>query len=266
MEALLASRGLSAEFIEAVDGLQLTEAELARYDRNRALSVYGAEMNRAEIGCCLSHLKVYETMLARGQDVALVLEDDIECDADFADLIRSVVEQSQSPWLVLRLQSTKGSIIEGDRPATAGDRRELMRGRSLSRVRAGVLGGCGYLIRREGAERLLRYGWRPFMPADQMIDRYWENGVDPYVLRPFPVRQSPRIASEIAGRKERLVSGPMATASRRIRRAFDGLAKRLYGFVALDGWRALVPGGGPGEPAFDLNWRAPDSADQGAVV
>lgn len=59
MTRLLQSLGLSAEFIDAVDGIALSNAQLARYDRQRALQVYGAEMNRAEIGCCLSHLKVY---------------------------------------------------------------------------------------------------------------------------------------------------------------------------------------------------------------
>lgn len=170
-----------------------------------------------------------------------MLEDDVECDADFAATLRDIVEHSREPWLVLRLQSTKGSIIEGDRAATVGDRRELVRGRCIARVRTGVLGGCGYLIRAEGARRLLRYGWRPFMPADQMIDRYWENGIAPYVLRPFPVRQSPRIASEIASRKERPVDGAVATLARRFRRAWDGLAKRGYGLVALGGWRGVLP-------------------------
>lgn len=260
MTLLLQTLGLKAEFIDAVDGIALGEAELARYDRQRALQIYGAEMNRAEIGCCLSHLKVYETMLSRGDEVALVLEDDVECDSDLAVTLREIVEHSREPWLVLRLQSTKGSIIQGDSAATAGDRRELVHGRCIARVRTGVLGGCGYLIRAEGARRLLRYGWRPFMPADQMIDRYWENGVDPYVLRPFPIRQSPRIASEIATRKERLVEGGLATLVRRARRAWDGVAKRGYGLVALGGWRAILPA--PAPQAVRPDWTSPEPVEE----
>lgn len=256
MEQLLAERGLSGEFIDAVDGLSLTSAELSRYDRSKALAVYGAEMSPGEIGCCLSHLKVYETMLARGDELALVLEDDIECDVDFAETLRAVVDHSREPWLVLRLQSTKGSIIAGDCAATAGDRVERVRGRSVARLRSGVLGGCGYLIRREGAARLLRYGRRPFMPADQLIDRYWENGIDPYVLRPFPVRQSPRIDSEIAARKVTRASGRLQTTARRARRAWDGLAKRGYGVARLGGWRPLVGGAGVAGAALGIGWAA----------
>lgn len=260
MTRVLNRLGLRAEFVDAVDGVALSKADLARYDRNRALRVYGAEMNRAEIACCLSHLKVYQTMLARGDDMALVLEDDVECDADLAEVLRAIVDHSRQPWLVLRLQSTKGSIIQGDRAATVGDRRELIRGRCIARVRSGVLGGCGYLIKAEGARRLLRYGWRPFMPADQMIDRYWENGIDPYVLRPFPVRQSPRIPSEIAARKERPVEGGFATLVRRARRAWDGVQKRGYSLVALGGWRAMLPA--QATPPLRPGWIAPEAVEE----
>ncbi|MFV4649050.1 glycosyltransferase family 25 protein, partial [Mycobacterium tuberculosis] len=237
MQALLARRGLKAEFVEAVDGTALTADQRARYDRDKALSVYGAEMNAAEIGCCLSHLKVYQTIVDEGIDTALVLEDDIDCDADFADLLDAILANSRREWLVLRLQSTKGEIINANRPSTRGDRSETFRGRTLCRVRTGVLGGCGYLIRYDGAARMLRYAERPFMPIDQTMDRYWENGIEPYVLRPFPVRQSPRIASEISTRKVRPAMSGYRTALRRGRRFADGVRKRAFQLVQLDGWR-----------------------------
>jgi glycosyl transferase family 25 len=240
MEALLAERGVEAEFVDAVDGISLTDAQRRRYDRRRALSIYGAEMSAAEIGCHLSHLKVYELIVARGLDCALVLEDDIECDSDLPELIEAVRAHPRQEWLVLRLQSVRGAVISGDRPATRGDRTQSIRGRSLARVRSGVVGGCGYLIKREGALRMLRYAERPFMPIDQAMDRYWENGIAPYVLRPFPVRQCDRITSEISRRKTHLAEGVLATLGRRLRRAADGLAKRQYGFVRLGGWRRLA--------------------------
>jgi len=240
MEMVLAERGLSAEFIEAVDGVALTEAERGLYDRRKALSVYGAEMNAAEIGCHLSHMKIYRRIVEEGIDTALVLEDDIECDSDFATVLNTILASPRRDWLVLRLQSTKGEIVNGSKPSTEGDLSEVFQGRTLSRVRAGVLGGCGYLIRHEGARRMLRYAHRPFMPIDQTMDRYWENGITPYVLRPFPVRQSPRIASEISTRKVRPNLGRYLTAERRVRRAFDGVAKRVYALVQLEGWRRFA--------------------------
>ena len=246
MQALLDAHGLKAEFVEAVDGSVLTPEQRRLYDRRRALSVYGADMSDAEIGCHLSHLKVHQAVVDRGLDLALVLEDDIECDADFRDLLEGVLSARRREWLVLRLQSIKGGVIAGDKPATRGDFREGVRGRTIARVRSGVVGGCAYLIRREGAERMLRYAGRPFMPIDQAMDRYWENGIAPYVLRPFPVRQSPRIHSEIADRKTQGTLCPYLTAVRRGRRAADGLNKRVFALVRLGGWRRFAT---PGLPA-----------------
>jgi len=210
-------------------------------------------MSAAEIGCHLSHLKVHALIVERGLDCALVLEDDIECDSDLPDLIEAIRNHPCQEWLVLRLQSIKGAVISGDRPATRGDRVQSIRGRSLARVRSGVVGGCGYLIKREGALRMLRYAHRPFMPIDQAMDRYWENGITPYVLRPFPVRQCDRIASEISARKTRPAPGVLATVARRVRRAVDGLAKRQFAFVQLGGWRRLATA----EPLMALGVRAP---------
>jgi GR25 family glycosyltransferase involved in LPS biosynthesis len=102
-----------------------------------------------------------------------------------------------------------------------------------------VLGGCGYLIKQDAARRMLRYGARPFMPIDQTLDRYWENGILPYVLRPFPIRQCAGIASEIGDRKIKLGQGLYPTLARRTRRAFDGLNKRRFHFTHMGGWRRL---------------------------
>ncbi len=243
MRVLLAARGLTAELVEAVDGRALTDEQKARYHRERALAVYGAEMNAAEIGCHLSHMSVYRRMVDEGIETALVLEDDIDCDADFAAVLDSVMASPRRDWLVLRLQSTKDEVINASRAATQGDRAEVFHGRTMSRVRTGVLGGCGYLIRQQGAQRMLRYAHRPFMPIDQTLDRYWENGIEPYVLRPFPVRQNPRIASEIAERKVKAALSPRLTAVRRTRRALDGVRKRIFAMVSMEGWRrfAVLP-------------------------
>ena len=47
---------------------------------------------------------------------------------------------------------------------------------------------------------MLTYGRRISRPIDQTLDRYWENGIVPYVVRPFPVRQHPAFKSEIGVR------------------------------------------------------------------
>jgi len=236
MERLLSSLGLNAEFVDAVDGSSLTPEQQATYDRDRALRVYGAEMTPAEIGCHLSHLSIYERIVREGLGVTLVLEDDIECDGELPVVLEAALRDRTLPWLVLRLQSTKSTIVFGDRAKGRGLDVARYGDRVVGRLRIGVLGGCGYLIKPEGARRMLRYASRPFMPIDQTMDRFWENGIVPFVLRPFPIRQCEAIPSEIGDRKVRASLSTSQTVLRRVQRFEDAVRKRYFQLTRLGGW------------------------------
>jgi len=64
------------EIIEAVQGSQLTDEELLeKYDKIRSKRVF-RELSLPEIGCCLSHLIVYEKILQENKR-CLIIEDDV---------------------------------------------------------------------------------------------------------------------------------------------------------------------------------------------
>lgn len=64
-------------FFDAIDGSTLAPQDLPGiYDEGVAIRTVGRPLSRAEIGCALSHASVYRTILERGLDCALVLEDD----------------------------------------------------------------------------------------------------------------------------------------------------------------------------------------------
>jgi glycosyl transferase family 25 len=231
MEALLAAAGLEAEFVTAVDGRALSDAERARRDRARSLRVYGVELFDTELACCLSHLQVYERIVRDGIAAALVMEDDIALDSDFADIVRDLAARDIPDWLVIRLTSLRQRVAE---PRSAKFRgtpvAALPRGRALYRLKTHVLGGGAYLIRRDGAARMLDYAGRPFMAIDQMMDRYWENGILPFVVRPFPATQHTDIPSSTEERpRGRHRQQPFAIRmGRRLQRVRDGAGKRLF--------------------------------------
>jgi glycosyl transferase family 25 len=235
MERLVAKLGLAVEFVPAVDGRYLTADQRARYDAARTRSVYGCDMTDAEIGCYLSHFNLYEKMVIERIDVAVVLEDDIECDDDLADIIRDLAALPEPEWTLVRLQSTKTTIIDPQTPKARGVTLAHLRGRKLCRIGTSVAGGCGYLIRRPAAKAMLRYGRRIFMPIDQTLDRYWENDISPVVLRPFPIRQHDGFDSTIGtrGRAAMAHPQPWQLFRRRARRALDGLNKRLFAITKL---------------------------------
>ena len=242
MRKLMCSIGIAAEFIDAVDGRCLTNEQRRRYDAAAAKRMYGAEMNASEIGCFLSHMSVYQTMIDRGIERALILEDDIECDSDLKSVIEALCTQPNPAWSVVRLQSSKRRVTTPRTAREYGKPIADIAGRDLCRLDAGVLGGCGYLITRRAAAKMLSYGRRIFMPVDHTLDRFWENGITPYVVRPLPVRQSPCFASEIGERGRALAERETArdVRRRRVQRALDGLNKRVFLFVRdlADAWNA----------------------------
>ena len=230
----LGELGLVGEFVTAVDGAQLAAAERAAYDRARALRVYGVEMKDSEIGCYLSHTRIYERMIRENIETALILEDDVEIGEQLPALVEELLACSYTQWLVIRLDTKRGEVTNPPSPKFRGRQvAALGSGAALFQLRTQVLGVGGYLIRLEGAARMLAYGRRIFMPIDQTMDRYWENGILPYVVRPFAVNQADRFGSHSPDRSlARRRAQPLAIrARRRIQRLVDSVRKRVFNLL-----------------------------------
>jgi glycosyl transferase family 25 len=231
MSPLLAALGLTGEFVAAVDGRSLSEADRVAYDQDRALRVYGVAMLDTELGCYLSHYRLYERIVREGIETALILEDDLEISPDLPVLLQDLLTRPDNEWLVVRLESLRHRVRTPPSAEFLGKRvADLSGGAGLYRLRTHVLGAGAYLIRREGAARMLEYGRRIFMPIDHTMDRFWENGILPYVVRPFPVRQRTDFESRIGTRgAERHRGQPLiAHVRRRIQRVRDSLRKRAF--------------------------------------
>lgn len=65
------------------------EASASEYDEVKAVAATGHALIPGELGCALSHAKVYEQIVQESIPFALVLEDDVELPQDF----KAVVEQ-----------------------------------------------------------------------------------------------------------------------------------------------------------------------------
>ena len=230
MQRLLTEVGLEAEFVSAVDGRAMTAADLAQYDSRLARRNYRSEMTNSEIACYLSHYRLYERIWREALPVALILEDDIDITAGFVETLKDLLTDPDPEWAVVRLQTQRGRVAE---PETASDRGRLVRtagNGGLYQIGTHVLGGCAYLISGRGARAMLDYGRRISRPIDQTMDRFWENGIVPYVVRPFPVRQHPDFQSEIGVRGKAACPDERASDALvgRVIRAQDGLRKRIF--------------------------------------
>jgi glycosyl transferase family 25 len=234
MAQSLAALDLVPEFVAAVDGRQLSAPERALYDQARALRIYGVSMMDTEIACYLSHHRLYERIVREGIEMALIMEDDVRIEPILPDILRDLSTLRTPDWLVIRLDSKRTQIRDPNGRKARGRRvTDLSCGAALYRLSTRVLGTGAYLIRHEGAMRMIAYGQRIFMPIDQAMDRYWENRILPYVVRPFPVLQRDDFGSSTGWRSpdRRLGQSMPVRLRRRMQRAVDGVRKRVFNLV-----------------------------------
>jgi glycosyl transferase, family 25 len=97
-------------YLPGVDGSRLTESELsAEYDDRAANVRYGRSLSPGQIGCALSHRRVYQDLLDRGHRRVLVLEDDAMPVGEGLRSAGAALEQLPQDWDFLYLFTLRGS-------------------------------------------------------------------------------------------------------------------------------------------------------------
>jgi len=128
------------ERVEAVYAKELDEGvREASVDRFRWWCAVGRPCYVGEIGCALSHYKIYAQMAERGLDFACVLEDDVILADGFKDALSRVAD-----WLDVR----RPQVVLLSNHTT-----ERVEGQEIRRARADMFTE-GYVITRKAAERL----------------------------------------------------------------------------------------------------------------
>lgn len=180
VSARLEALGVPWERLEAVDDLELTPHEKARQ-----FSAFGwwcctlTPPVRGQIGCALSHQKVYRRIIEEGLSAACVLEDDVVLDDRFPAVLNWVEAhlEATSPQVVLLCDHDGGAQKVdpeiGLEPATWDWCAE------------------GYVVTRHAAEALLADN----SPLRVMNDT-WSRWVDQGVIRLFHAR--PTVCSQVS--------------------------------------------------------------------
>lgn len=82
MQAQLERLGVAFERIPAVYGKELSRKELCRkFSAFRSYCATGVRLTLGEVGCALSHIKIYRRMIEENLSYALIFEDDIIIDS-----------------------------------------------------------------------------------------------------------------------------------------------------------------------------------------
>jgi glycosyl transferase family 25 len=138
----------------------------------------GKHRNKHEIGCYLSHIKVFEAFLKTDQSHALILEDDARLPEYIKPLLDSALCHGDC-WDLLRLSSSrKGRFI---------DVSPLLNDHILGINTKVLKSTAAYMISRKGAERCLKQLLPMQWPYDVALDRDWAIGINTACIYPFPV-------------------------------------------------------------------------------
>lgn len=162
ISAQLSSLNLKFEVVDAIDGRAGLPAELERMvDRPGTIVSYGRPMSDGEYACALSHLSVYERIIADDLPGAVVLEDDAIVGADFARFIHDR-SYSYAPLIQLdhyHARTPRFGWTTQDAETTL-----------LKRLARNAFLCSGYTISREGAEFILARALPLRLPADWPCD------------------------------------------------------------------------------------------------
>ncbi|MEE6074840.1 glycosyltransferase family 25 protein [Avibacterium paragallinarum] len=180
----LSSLGLKFEFFDAVYGKDLSQEELDKVDFKFSLR-YGFKkpMTLGEIGCAMSHIKLYEYLVANNIEQAIILEDDAIVSLDFEDIVKEALRKVPNRMEILFLDHGKGKIFPLTRSLPVRYRLARYLTPSKSSKRA-IFKTTGYLITIVGVKKLLNYAYPIRMQADLLTGLLQMTKIKAYGIEP----------------------------------------------------------------------------------
>ncbi len=187
----LQSLGFEGRVFPAVDGRALDLGKLVSdgvYDDAVAKDKFSRSLSMPEIGCTLSHIRLYERMLSEGLDHAIVLEDDAMFVDDIVTRLPALIDALPADWDLVQLIYK----CEDHEPAAPG----VVRFRMQASM---PVASAAYLIRRAGAEKMKANSYPVRYPADSFIGRSPRWGMQVYGAQPQLVTINNVFPSSIYG-------------------------------------------------------------------
>lgn len=229
---------ITAELDKAgVDYEIVTGVEGAALDLHDTTTIAPALLTRSSwpagmAGCALSHLRVYQKILADGLETAIVLEDDVSVPPDLSALADEVGRH---------LTGAEVALLNYDSEETCYMSREGAVGLSSSRQLVLPINvrqpgsSAGYVVTRQACERMDK----SMLPVRASPDDWWffyREGILDRVrcVAPLPVHKSPRFESTIGlyslgnGLKARVVAPLVRYKIPLVRQAISYRRDRIY--------------------------------------
>lgn len=122
IQKIFAAAGVDFEFLDAVYGRELDLPNDSRINYE-VVSQYPDWLTPNMLGCNLSHIKAYQTIVDQGLDYGFIFEDDVVLEADIQPLMAQVAAKASGNsaillyyqcWDAITLSQQKGVSMVGD--------------------------------------------------------------------------------------------------------------------------------------------------------
>ena len=188
-EFLRATLPPPAELLPAVDGLQLSDADVRGVFRPALHRPhYPFTLSRTEVACFLSHRRAWQAIVEEDLDAALVVEDDVAIEEQaFGEVLAAALDGLVPEEFVrfpFRDRGEQGQVVRA-----AGSAR-------LIEPRMPGLNMQMQLVGREAARRLLWASEIFDRPVDTYVQMRWLHGVRVLTARPIVIRE---IGADLGG-------------------------------------------------------------------
>lgn len=177
------SLGIPFQFFDAIDGRQLSEGDLKSVNFQKAKELCGHDLSLGEVGCSLSHIKLYEKCLEENIDEVIILEDDIMLKKDFLTVLTECFKKKLSSCEILYLFHGKAK--------TSFFYTKLYNEYKLRKVRSPsshskrfITGTVGYYVNKKAMRTLLDIAYPVRMPADYLTGFIQKSKLRCYFIEP----------------------------------------------------------------------------------
>lgn len=199
----------NAELVEAVDGRDLTRiGSLTIRAGNLHHPAYPFALRPAEIGVFESHRACWQTVLDRGWDRGLIVEDDLAVDPDMLARALRILDAHMTPDMVVRMP-----VKDRETPTHV-----LTQDGEMQLILPKVIGlQCICMaVGARAAARLLRASREIDRPIDTWLQMHWVTGQPVHTLLPNGNRE---IAGAIGGSTIQTRTRASGKLAREIKRA-----------------------------------------------
>ena len=181
VDVVLAGLPMPAHVLDAVDALDLGEEDISRVYRRQIHSPrFPYPLRATEIACFLSHRKAWQSIVDKGLDFGLVIEDDVELGPNFVGVL-DMAKGAMGSMDYVRFPR-RGRGESGSEVAYRGDVK-------IIEPRVPGLGAQAQLVARDAAAALLEFTRTFDRPIDTTIQMRWLHGVRILSARPIAIEE-----------------------------------------------------------------------------